>query len=150
MRQVEAQTGGRHTRSSIGSYERGDRVASVRRLAELAEFYRVSLTSLLPGAAPERASPAQWPVAPSRIVLDLQRLWTARDEQSRAAVRYAATIQELRHSRTDTLLAIRLSDLRYLALIYGSTLEALLEAWRASGIIVPDEPQERRAIRRAR
>jgi transcriptional regulator with XRE-family HTH domain len=142
MRQVEAQSGGRHTRSAVGSYERGDRVASVRRLAELADFYCVPLASLLPGAEPVAAPTTPTAAATGKVVLDLQRLWTARDGQSRAAVRYAANIQELRHSQSDNLMSLRLTDLRYLALIYGSTLEALLEQWRASGVIVADEAQD--------
>jgi transcriptional regulator with XRE-family HTH domain len=59
----------------LGSYERGDRMVSVEKLAELAAFYGVPVRELLPG---ER-SDAHTPHA-TRIVLDLPAL--ARDPRT--------------------------------------------------------------------
>ena len=45
---VERKSGGRWKAVVVGSYERGDRAVSVQRLAELAGFYGVPVSELLP------------------------------------------------------------------------------------------------------
>src|ERR1700710_352633 len=45
---VERKSGGRWKAVVVGSYERGDRAVSVQRLAELAGFYGVLVSDLLP------------------------------------------------------------------------------------------------------
>ena len=53
----------------VGSYERGDRFVTVQKLAELAEFYGVPVSELLPGDS----TPA--PLAPTpKLVIDLERM----------------------------------------------------------------------------
>jgi len=53
----------------VGSYERGDRAVTVQKLAELAEFYGVPVSELLP-AEPRRAHSVRHP----KLVIDLERL----------------------------------------------------------------------------
>ena len=48
---VEEKSRGRWKAVVVGSYERGDRSVTVQKLAELAEFYGVPVSELLPGDA---------------------------------------------------------------------------------------------------
>ena len=66
---VEEKSRGRWKAVVVGSYERGDRSVTVQKLAELAEFYGVPVSELLPGDS----APA--PLAPSpKLVIDLERM----------------------------------------------------------------------------
>ena len=48
LKGVEQRSRGRWKAVVVSSYERGDRAVSVQRLYELAEFYAVPITELLP------------------------------------------------------------------------------------------------------
>ena len=48
---VEEKSRGRWKAVVVGSYERGDRAVTVQKLSELAEFYGVPVSELLPGGA---------------------------------------------------------------------------------------------------
>jgi len=48
LKSVEQRSRGRWKAVVVSSYERGDRAVSVQRLYELAEFYAVPITELLP------------------------------------------------------------------------------------------------------
>ena len=48
LRDAEVKSRGRHKAPVIGSYERADRSVTIQKLAELAEFYQVPVSSLLP------------------------------------------------------------------------------------------------------
>src|SRR3954467_14390467 len=67
---VERKSGGRWKAVVVGSYERGDRAVSVQGLAELAGFYGVPVSELLPT---ERVTTSGSP-GPNKIVLNLERL----------------------------------------------------------------------------
>jgi transcriptional regulator with XRE-family HTH domain len=56
---VEKKSGGRFTGVAIGTYERAERSVTVVKLAELAEFYGVSVVALLPGGAAEETAEAE-------------------------------------------------------------------------------------------
>ena len=49
LAQVEAQSGGRWTKHSVGDYESGRRNIKAETFVDLAAFYGVSLDALLPG-----------------------------------------------------------------------------------------------------
>src|SRR5688572_33262841 len=66
---VEEKSDGRWKAVVVGSYERGDRAVTVNRLAEIAEFYRVPVSELLP-----EGTPIQFEFA-GKIVLDLEKLY---------------------------------------------------------------------------
>src|SRR5690606_34902139 len=66
---VEEKSGGRWKAVVVGSYERGDRAVTVNRLAELAAFYRVPVSELLPEGAPIQFEYA------GKVVLDLAKLY---------------------------------------------------------------------------
>src|SRR5204862_2719624 len=66
---VEEKSEGRWKAVVVGSYERGDRAVTVQRLAELADFYGVPISELLPDAVPAAAATEP----PPRLVLDLEK-----------------------------------------------------------------------------
>lgn len=134
LQAVEARSEGRFKAVVVGSYERGDRVVSVNRLAELADFYGVPVTELLPPGSIASPAPARGGVG-ERIVLNLRRLRELPLEQSEAADRYARTIQAERGDYGNDVLSLRADDLRPLAIMYGTTPDELLDRWRASGIV---------------
>ena len=68
---VEEKSRGRWKAVVVGSYERGDRSVTVQKLAELAEFYGVPVSELLPGdVLPTLIAPAP------KLVIDLERMAT--------------------------------------------------------------------------
>ena len=88
---VEEKSRGRWKAVVVGSYERGDRSVTVQKLAELAEFYGVPVSELLPGDS----TPA--PLAPSpKLVIDLERMAQLPKDKAGPLARYVATIQSQR------------------------------------------------------
>src|SRR6266540_3662759 len=66
---VEEKSRGRWKAVVVGSYERGDRSVTVQKLAELAEFYGVPVSELLPGdVLPALLAPSP------KLVIDLERM----------------------------------------------------------------------------
>jgi transcriptional regulator with XRE-family HTH domain len=125
---VEKKSQGRWKAVVVGSYERGDRAVTVQKLAELAEFYGVPVSELLPDPRPSAGgAPTQ------RVVLDLERLGTLPAEMAGPLARYAAAIQTQRGDYNGRVLSIRAEDLRSLAIIYDMSPAAITEQlieWR--------------------
>lgn len=130
---VEEKSQGKWKAVVVGSYERGDRAITVQKLAELAEFYGVPVSELLPDA---RRAPAAEP--PSRLVLDLERLAQVPTDKVGPLARYAAAIQAQRGDYNGRVLSIRQDDLRTLAVIYDQPPAALAEQLLAWGVLNPD------------
>ena len=95
---VEEKSRGRWKAVVVGSYERGDRSVTVQKLAELAEFYGVPVSELLPG-----------------------------DSTPTPLARYIATIQSQRGDYNGRVLSVRQEDLRSLAVIYDKSPADLTE-----------------------
>src|SRR5919107_3423680 len=74
---VEDKSHGRWKAVVVGSYERGDRAVTVQRLAELADFYAVPVSELLPDGTPQGAAEP-----PPRLILDLERLQSVPAERA--------------------------------------------------------------------
>ena len=135
---VEEKSEGRWKAVVVGSYERGDRAVTVQRLSELAEFYGVPVSELLPeGASMTASEPA------ARIVIDLEQLSSVPAEQAAPLARYAATIQSQRGDYNGRVLSIRQEDLRSLAVIYDASPGALTEQLIGWGVLSADA---RRAV----
>jgi transcriptional regulator with XRE-family HTH domain len=131
---VERKSGGKWKAVVVGSYERGDRAVSVARLAELAEFYGVPISELLPteeGVTGARAD------ASGKIVLDLQKMQNVPAEDAAPLVRYAQSIQRQRGDYGNKVLSIRGEDLRALALMFDTSLEQLTEKLTLWGVLAP-------------
>jgi transcriptional regulator with XRE-family HTH domain len=134
LQAVEERSSGRFKAVVVGSYERGDRVVSVNRLAELASFYGVPITELLPpGSVPH--APTGRMASEDRVVINLRRLRELPKDEADAADRYVRTIQQERGDYGNDVLSLRADDLRPLAIMYGTSPEELLTRWRASGVI---------------
>ncbi len=135
---VEEKSEGRWKAVVVGSYERGDRAVTVQRLAELADFYGVPVSELLPAGGPSAAAEP----AP-RLVIDLGRLQSVPQERAGPLARYAATIQAQRGDYNGRVLSIRQDDLRTLAVIYDEPPSVLTEQLITWGVL---NPEARRAV----
>lgn len=135
---VEERSEGRWKAVVVGSYERGDRAVTVQRLAELADFYGVPVSELLPDGSPTAASEP-----PPRLIIDLERLGMVPAEKAGPLARYAAAIQAQRGDYNGRVLSIRQDDLRTLAVIYDEPPSALAEQLIAWGVL---NPEARRAV----
>lgn len=141
---VERKSGGKWKAVVVGSYERGDRAVSVQRLSELADFYGVSVSDLLP---PDEGPPSGTGGAPlTRIVLNLEKVAALTDPNAEILRRFTASIQRQRGGVGMRTLGVRHEDLRTLALMYDTTIEVLTERlvrWQVlapESVIVDGEP----------
>ncbi|MCU1599750.1 MAG: helix-turn-helix domain protein [Frankiales bacterium] len=137
---VEEKSQGRWKAVVVGSYERGDRAVTVQRLSELADFYGVPVSELLPeGGAVTGAAIEPAP----RLVIDLEQLSSVPQQQSAPLARYAATIQSQRGDYNGRVLSIRQEDLRSLAVIYDASPSQLTDQLIGWGVL---NAEARRAI----
>jgi transcriptional regulator with XRE-family HTH domain len=143
---VERKSGGKWKVVVVGSYERGDRAVSVQRLAELADFYGVPVSDLLPPEDSAITTGGSTSTPLSRIVLNLDRVSTLSDAQSDILQRFTSSIQRQRGDIGARTLPVRYEDLRTLALMYDTSIEALTERlvrWQVlapESVIVDGEP----------
>jgi transcriptional regulator with XRE-family HTH domain len=131
---VERKSGGKWKAVVVGSYERGDRAVSVARLAELAEFYGVPISQLLPTEDGPSGSRGD---AGGKVVLDLQKLQGVPAEEAAPLVRYAQSIQRQRGDYGNKVLSIRGEDLRALALMFDVSLDELTNRLVGWGVLAP-------------
>src|ERR687885_2074359 len=89
---VEEKSRGKWKAVVVGSYERGDRAVTVQKLSELAAFYGVPMSELIPGAGPLSAATE----SRTKLVLDLERLSQLELEEAQPLARFTATIQAQR------------------------------------------------------
>jgi transcriptional regulator with XRE-family HTH domain len=131
LQRVEQRSGGRWKAVVVGSYERGDRAVTVQKLAELARFYGVPMSLLLP---PEDLGSDDGVAIP--IVLNLDRLYVLPRRKAGTVARYAADIAH-RRGEHGALLRIRSTDIDSLAdlcAISPPELVARLVSW---GVLTP-------------
>ncbi|MDT4922599.1 MAG: hypothetical protein QOG01_312 [Pseudonocardiales bacterium] len=142
---VERKSGGKWKAVVVGSYERGDRAVSVQRLADLADFYGVPVSDLLP---PEDSSYASGSGGSplSRIVLNLDKVQALTDGHADILRRFTSSIQRQRGNAANRTMPVRHEDLRTLALMYDTTIDALTERlvrWQVlapESVIIDGEP----------
>ena len=134
---VERKSNGKWKAVVVGSYERGDRAVSVQRLSELADFYGVPVSDLLP---PEETPfpGAGSPPPLSRIVLNLDRVAGLTDPNATILQRFGASIQRQRGDIGNRTLTVRQEDLRSLALMYDMTVEGLTERLVRWQVLAPE------------
>lgn len=123
LQAVERKSNGKWKAVVVGSYERGDRSISVARLAELADFYSVPITELLPGARARQAPSDGF----GRIVLDLAALNAMSEEQVGPLRRFVSMIQVERDDFGNKMMSLRSDDLRALAIVYDLPVEEFFE-----------------------
>ena len=107
--------------SSLGAYERGDRVLSVDRLIRLAEIYRVDVSDLMPDRTETLLDlPAlEQPHLPAGLVLDPSRLRVLSEDAAAAASNFRAVILALRRTHAQEVVVVRKSDSAVLAAFVG-------------------------------
>lgn len=142
---VERKSAGKWKAVVVGSYERGDRAVSVQRLSELAEFYGVPVSDLLPpDDSPFAGGSTSTPL--SRIVLNMDKVGALADGNADILRRFVSSIQRQRGDIGARTLPVRHEDLRTVALMYDTTIEALTERlvrWQVlapESVIVDGEP----------
>jgi transcriptional regulator with XRE-family HTH domain len=134
---VERKSSGKWKAVVVGSYERGDRAVSVQRLAELAEFYGVPVSDLLPpDEGPFAGGGGATPL--SRIILNLDKVASLADGNADILRRFTASIQRQRGDIGASTLPVRYEDLRTLALMYDTTIEALTERLVRWQVLAPE------------
>lgn len=114
----------------VGSYERGDRAVTVAKLADLADFYGVPISELLPEHRPGRRG-----VPTPKLMIDLQKLADLPPEKAGPLARYAAAIQSQRGDYNGKVLTIRTEDLRSLAVIYDLSPHELTDQLVSWGVL---------------
>ncbi|NED98184.1 transcriptional regulator [Phytoactinopolyspora alkaliphila] len=132
LQAVEEKSGGALRAAVIGSYERGDRAATVRKLAEIADFYGVPVDSLVSSRDHVPSSDAN---DDGKVVLDLDALRAAPDE-AKHLVKFVAGVQEKRGDFGGSVLTIRGNDVWMVSSVYGWSPTELREKMASWGVIV--------------
>ena len=123
LQDVQQASEGKWKAAVVGAYERGDRNVTVARLSELASFYGVPVSELLPD---DGAPPAPGRVEQRRrVVLDLEGLHGVPESERDPLSRFTTAIQIQRGDFNGRVLTIREDDLMALALLYQTTSDEL-------------------------
>jgi transcriptional regulator with XRE-family HTH domain len=129
LQEVEQLSGGQLRASVVGAYERGERAVSIRRLEQLATFYRVPVLELLPPTRVARTEGGEV----GRVVIDLAALEQHRSEEP-TLVRYVDAIRA-RRGDFGTVLTVRTADLETLAALSDTTPADLRARLVEAGIV---------------
>ncbi len=132
LQDVQAASSGKWKAAVVGAYERGDRNVTVARLSELADFYGVPVSEILP-AESHPTSPA--PEARRRVVLDLEGLSKVPESERDPLSRFTHAIQIQRGDYNGRVLTIREDDLMALALLYQTTADELSKRLSEWGLL---------------
>ena len=143
LRDVEHASEGVWKAAVVGAYERGDRNVTVPRLYDLAAFYGVPLSEILPDSGPPPTGTSE---EQRRVVLDLQKLQEVPDTQGDPLLRFAHTIQSLRGDFNGKVLTVREDDLMALALAYQTTLDDLSHRFKDWGLSPTETLRARRHV----
>lgn len=128
LQDVQQASGGRWKAAVVGAYERGDRNVTVTKLAELAAFYGVPVSEIIPDEGP--AAPGI--TERKRVILDLESLDNVPTHERDPISRFATAIQVQRGDFNGRVLTIREDDLMSLALLYQTSAAELtnrLDEW---------------------
>ena len=109
---------------ALGSYERGDRTLSVKKAAQLSDFYEVPLSYLLTGHSPTHS-------IEKRIMIDLRRMRALSHSEGNAAstqkilFSFLFGIIKERQDFNGEILSLRKSDVDFLTITIGCSDEEL-------------------------
>jgi len=129
LQDVQEASDGKWKAAVVGAYERGDRNVTVTRLSELADFYGVPVSEIIPSDESSARAPVE---ARRKVILDLERLEQIPERDREPIARFAGAIQIQRGDFNGRVLTIREEDLMSLALVYQTTANELsrrLEDW---------------------
>src|SRR5918999_3607951 len=133
LQDVQQASKGKWKAAVVGAYERGDRNVTVARLSELAGFYGVPVSEILPGDD-SPVAPGQ-PEGRKRVVLDLEGLSRVPESDRDPLARFTHAIQIQRGDYNGRVLTIREDDLMALALLYQTTAAELSRRLQEWGLI---------------
>jgi transcriptional regulator with XRE-family HTH domain len=136
---VQARSDGQWKAVVVGAYERGDRSVTVSRMRELADFYNVPVTELLPPTMKGTEARGNG----GRVVLNLEPLHAGPGDAAAdpdglavgAIARFARRIQHVRGDHNGRVLTIRGNDVTTIASAIGSEPDDLLDVLRRRGIV---------------
>jgi transcriptional regulator with XRE-family HTH domain len=123
LQDVQGASTGKWKAAVIGAYERGDRNVTVGKLSELADFYGVPVTEILPDD--EGVSGPGAMERNRRVVLNLEGLASVPEHDRDPLSRFTTAIQIQRGDFNGRVLTIREDDLMALALLYQTTSDEL-------------------------
>jgi transcriptional regulator with XRE-family HTH domain len=129
LQDVQQASGGKWKAAVVGAYERGDRNVTVARLSELADFYGVPVSEILPEDTQGQARVGN---GRRRVVLDLESLSKVPENDRDPLARFTSAIQVKRGDFNGRVLTIREDDLMALSLLYQTTADDLarrLDEW---------------------
>lgn len=129
LQDVQQASNGKWKAAVVGAYERGDRNVTVAKLAELADFYGVPVSEIIPDDGPTAPGTLD---ERRRVILDLNNLDNVPSSDRDAISRFASAIQVQRGDFNGRVLTIRENDLMSLALLYQTTAKELarrLDEW---------------------
>jgi transcriptional regulator with XRE-family HTH domain len=126
LHDVETLSAGELKAVVIGSYERGDRQLTLRRVQRIAGFYRLPLSELL--AVADTSLPA------TRLVFNLPELWKA-PATATPLRRWVRKVQLQRGDWAGVVLTVRTDDLRALSAMFDLAPSALLDLLRLWGVL---------------
>jgi transcriptional regulator with XRE-family HTH domain len=124
---VETATDSEFKASVMGAYERGERSISVPRLQRLAQFYNVSVDTLLPAGGGGGGVSAKALTRPARakLVIDLNRLRAIKGPERDLLARFLSMIQAHRGDFNGKMITIRDDDVRAIACLFGCSPERM-------------------------
>lgn len=134
LQDVQQASDGRWKAAVIGAYERGDRNVTVAKLSELANFYGVPVSEIIP--ADEGSGSLGTLQQRPRVVLDLSSLDSVPEEDRDPISRFATAIQVQRGDFNGRVLTIREDDLMALALLYQTNATELARRLDEWGLLV--------------
>jgi transcriptional regulator with XRE-family HTH domain len=132
LQDVQQASDGKWKAAVIGAYERGDRNVTVTKLSELAEFYGVPVSEVIPNDGPPGAGEDQR----RRVVLNLESLDSVPEQDRDPISRFATAIQVQRGDFNGRILTIREDDLMALALLYQTSASELARRLDEWGLLV--------------
>ena len=137
LQDVQQASTGKWKAAVVGAYERGDRNVTVARLSELAAFYGVPVSEILPG---DDNPPAPGQVeGRRRVVLDLEGLDKVPESDRDPLARFTHAIQIQRGDYNGRVLTIREDDLMALALLYQTTADDLAKRLAEWGLLAANQ-----------
>lgn len=134
LQDVQQTSDGKWKAAVVGAYERGDRNVTVGKLSELADFYGVPVSEILPSDSGSTA-PGQMD-SRRKVILDLEGLDKVPEADRDPISRFTTAIQIQRGDFNGRVLTIREDDLMALALLYQTSSDELARRLSDWGMLV--------------
>lgn len=135
LKEVEKNTKGRIKASILGAYERGERVISIPRLYELADFFSVPIDYLIGDGEAQVQVETKREVAHGGIKINLVNLNKLPERDVSLLKNYIGGIKKQREDFNVEVITIREDDLRMLAALYQTDTDAINNKLRKLNLI---------------